>query len=72
MNKLTTARRSQVVAALVEGNSLRATCRMTGVDKGAVLKLLVDLRASCERYQNETQTTHYRPFQKLRRHLSHC
>jgi IS1 family transposase len=54
MNKLSTARRSQVVAALVEGNSVRATCRMTGVDKGAVLKLLVDLGAACERFQNET------------------
>jgi len=54
MNKLTTTRRSQVVAALVEGNSVRATCRMTGVDKGAVLKLLVDLGAACERYQDAT------------------
>ncbi len=54
MNKLTTARRSQVVAALVEGNSVRATCRMTGSDKGTVLKLLVDLGAACERYQDAT------------------
>lgn len=40
MNKLTQAKRVQVVAALVEGNSVRATCRMTGVAKGTVLKLL--------------------------------
>lgn len=32
-----------MIAALVEGNSIRATCRMTGVAKGTVLKLLVDL-----------------------------
>jgi IS1 family transposase len=54
MNRLNTKRRSQVVAALVEGNSVRATCRMTGVDKGAVLKLLVDLGAACEEYQDVT------------------
>jgi hypothetical protein len=52
MNTLEGRRRSQVVAALVEGNSIRATCRMTGVDKGTVLKLLVDLGAACEKYQD--------------------
>src|SRR5712691_5181095 len=53
MNKLSTAKRSQVVAALVEGVSVRATCRMTGVAKGTVLKLLVDVGEACERYQDE-------------------
>lgn len=43
MNQLTQAKRVQVIAALVEGNSVRATCRMTGVCKKAVLKMLVDL-----------------------------
>src|SRR5437667_8193113 len=52
MNKLSTARRTQVVAALVEGTSIRATCRMTGVAKGTVLSLLVDLGAACEQYQD--------------------
>jgi hypothetical protein len=54
MNKLSAAKRTQVVAALVEGNSIRATCRMTDVAKGTVLKLLVDLGAACERYQDQT------------------
>ncbi len=54
MNKLSTAKRSQVVAALCEGVSIRATCRLTGVAKGTVLKLLVDLGAAVERYQDET------------------
>jgi len=40
------------VAALVEGNSVRATCRMTGAAKGTVLKLLVDLGAACSAYQD--------------------
>jgi len=31
MNKLSTEERTRVVAALVEGNSLRAVTRMTGV-----------------------------------------
>jgi IS1 family transposase len=53
MNKLSTAKRSRVVAALCEGVSVRATCRMTDVAKGTVLKLLVDLGAACERYQDE-------------------
>ena len=52
MNKLTTAKRVQVVAALVEGNSVRATCRMTDVAKGTVLSLLTDLGTACERYQD--------------------
>lgn len=52
MNKLTQAKRVQVIAALVEGNSVRATCRMTGVAKGTVLKLLVDLGSACAAYQD--------------------
>jgi hypothetical protein len=50
MNTLKKERPVQVVAALVEGNSIRSTVRMTGVAKGTVLKLLVDLGKACERY----------------------
>jgi IS1 family transposase len=53
MNKLTTAKRAAVVAALVEGCSIRATVRLTGVAKNTVAKLLVDLGAACTRYQDE-------------------
>jgi IS1 family transposase len=53
MNKLTTAKRAQVVAALVEGASIRSTVRMTGVAKNTVAKLLVELGAACSRYQDE-------------------
>lgn len=54
MNQLDTKRRAQVVAALVEGNSIRATVRMTGVAKGTVLKLLADLGRACSEYQDRT------------------
>ena len=54
MNKLTTARQVAVVAALCEGNSIRATVRMTGVAKNTIVKLLVDLGATVTRYQDAT------------------
>jgi IS1 family transposase len=53
MNKLSTAKRVAVVAALVEGNSVRATARMTDVSKPTILKLLVQLGDVCTKYQNE-------------------
>jgi IS1 family transposase len=49
-NVLSNARRASVIAALVEGNSIRATVRMTGVAKGTIVKLLVELGAACEAY----------------------
>jgi hypothetical protein len=53
MNKLTKEKQRQVVAALVEGNSIRATVRMTGVAKNTVVKLLVDLGKVCGEYQDK-------------------
>lgn len=52
MNKLTTEERTRVVAALVEGNSLRAITRMTGVHRTTVMKLLADLGRACSIYQD--------------------
>ena len=52
MNKLTTAKRAAVVAALVEGNSVRATARMTDVSKPTILKLLADLGTVCAAYHD--------------------
>lgn len=54
MNKLDTAKRVAVVAALVEGNSLRATARMTGVARMTVEKLLRDLGAACAEHHDAT------------------
>jgi IS1 family transposase len=52
MNRLSTAERVRVVAALVEGNSIRSTVRMTGAAKNTVAKLLVELGGACDRYQD--------------------
>jgi IS1 family transposase len=54
MNRLNDAKRAQVVAALVEGNSIRATVRMTGVAKNTIVKLLMQLGAACSEYQDRT------------------
>ncbi len=53
MNKLTNERRIQVIAALVEGNSIRATVRMTGVAKNTIVKLLEDVGEACANFQDE-------------------
>jgi IS1 family transposase len=53
MNKLSTEERTRVVAALVEGNSLRAVTRMTGVHRTTVMKLLSDLGRACSEYQDK-------------------
>src|SRR5689334_15962385 len=53
MNKLSAEERVRVVSCLVEGNSLRATVRMTGIHRTTILKLLVDLGRACSAYQDE-------------------
>jgi len=52
MNKLNRTKQAQVIAALVEGNSINATVRMTGVAKNTILKLLAELGPACSEYQN--------------------
>lgn len=53
MNCLDSATRSRVIGCLIEGCSIRATCRMTGAAKGTVIKLLADLGAACARFHDE-------------------
>ena len=53
-NRLTTAKRVAVVAALVEGNSVRATARMTSVSKPTILKLLAEFGPVCAAFQDRT------------------
>src|SRR4030043_301935 len=53
MNKLKPEKQKQIIASLVEGNSIRATCRMTDTAKGTVLKLLADVGKACMEYQDK-------------------
>lgn len=52
MNRLDADRRTRVISALVEGNSLRSTSRMTGVAINTVVKLAIDAGAACSAYQD--------------------
>jgi IS1 family transposase len=52
MNVLDQGERVKIVAALVEGNSLRAVSRMTGIARNTITKLLVDLGEACMAYHD--------------------
>src|SRR5437773_10732945 len=54
MNQLSTADRAKVVSVLVEGNSLRATSRITGVARMTIEKLLRDLGTACLAFHDKT------------------
>lgn len=52
MNKLTHQERTQVVSCLIEGCSIRATVRMTGVAKKTVMRVLREVGEVCQQYQD--------------------
>jgi len=52
MNCLDNAIRAKVVSCLIEGCSVRATVRMTGVSKTTIVKLLADLGTACAAYHD--------------------
>lgn len=49
MNQLSTEDRVRIISCLIEGNSQRATCRMTGAAKKTVARLAVEIGEACER-----------------------
>ncbi len=53
MNRKSTSERARIVRCLVEGNSIRATVRMTGASKNTIAKLLVELGTACALFQDE-------------------
>lgn len=53
MNRLSIKERAQILHLLVEGNSLRATARISGVSRNTVDKLLRDVGAACLEYQDK-------------------
>ena len=52
MNSLNVTTRAKVLNILVEGMGINAACRITGVSKSAVLKLLADVGEACAAYQD--------------------
>jgi|SRR5690242_7754145 len=54
MNRLSRQKQGQIISALIEGNSIRATSRMFGVSKDTVLKLQVEAGYHSADYQDKT------------------
>ncbi len=52
MNNLPFEKKVAVVSALVEGNSIRATSRMTGVARDTILRLLEDVGQACGEFHD--------------------
>ena len=54
MNKLSVAKRAQILTLLVEGMSLRAISRATDASINTISNLLVDAGEACSAYHDET------------------
>jgi IS1 family transposase len=54
MNKLDSAKRAQALQMMVEGVSLRAITRITGISRTTLLKLLADAGQAFSEYQDRT------------------
>lgn len=52
MNRLSLTDRAKIIGMLVEGNSVASTCRMSGVAKNTVLKLLAEVGEASGLYQD--------------------
>jgi len=52
MNCLDSQTRAQIIRCLIEGCSIRATCRMTGAAKNTVIKLLADMGTACSTFHD--------------------
>lgn len=56
MNQLSIEKRTQIIQLLVEGNSIRATTRITGCSKNTVTKLLVEVGQACVVFHDQRVT----------------
>ena len=52
MNRLSLVRRTQIIGALVEGNSIRSTERMTNTHRDTIMRLMVEVGTGCEKLHN--------------------
>jgi IS1 family transposase len=53
VNRTPLARRTQIISALVEGNSIRATERMTNTHRDTVMRLMVEVGDNCQKIMDE-------------------
>jgi transposase-like protein len=53
MNKLSLDRQAEIIKVLCEGNSIRATARITDTAINTVVKLLRDVGKACLEYQDK-------------------
>lgn len=56
MRKLNTEKRAEILGCLIEGMSIRATCRLTRAAKVTVLRLLADAGRVCAEYHDRVVT----------------
>src|SRR6266568_1016808 len=54
MNRLSIEQRAKILGCMVEGNSVRATSRLTGADKKTVLRLLSEFGTACQKFHDAT------------------
>jgi IS1 family transposase len=54
MNRLSLEKRAQLVGLLVEGSSIRAASRLSGVAYATVIKFVADIGRACTEYQDKT------------------
>ena len=52
MNRLSKEKRALILRCLVDGNSIRATVRITGASKNTITKLLSEVGEACEKFQD--------------------
>src|SRR4051812_33986001 len=53
MNKMSHEKRCAVIRCLVEGNSIRATVRITGASKNAIQRLTKEIGEACLKFQDK-------------------
>jgi len=53
MNRLSIEERAKIIRILVEGTSLRACTRISGLSYNAVKKLLIDVGKACQQFHND-------------------
>lgn len=68
MNRLSADTRTRIIGCLLEGCSIRATCRLTGAAKKTVMRLLVEVGEACQDYHDK----HVRGLHSQRVQVDEC